>query len=163
MLNDAFDSAILPSGIPTFKNCEDLFIAPNEMPLQLNQLDLELAQVVLVGLFRNRRLGSARFRSIGFLRVFQSYSPKKNGSGNLIKIRVQPIIFTLKIQVVPCVIEHSALLGKKNAARNRSVLDFNYIRATRDAARHSNCSHWVLLIQRFTIQAQPHHHHQQQE
>jgi hypothetical protein len=48
---DALDRAVLPGGVPAFEDDQDFVIAPNEMPLQLNQFDLELVQDVLVGLF----------------------------------------------------------------------------------------------------------------
>lgn len=51
MLDDALDRAVLTGGVPAFEDDQDFVIAPNEMPLQLDQFDLELVQAVLVGLF----------------------------------------------------------------------------------------------------------------
>ena len=55
MLDDAFDRAVLARSIPALQDDQDLVIAFDEMALQLDQFDLEFAQALLVGFFRDRR------------------------------------------------------------------------------------------------------------
>src|SRR5450756_2531879 len=51
MLDNALDRAVLAGRIPALQDDQDLVIAFDEVPLQLDQFDLEFAQAVLVGLF----------------------------------------------------------------------------------------------------------------
>ena len=61
VLDNALDRAVLAGRIPALQDDQDLVIAFDEVPLQLDQFDLEFAQAVLVGSFSNPR---ARARSI---------------------------------------------------------------------------------------------------
>src|ERR1035437_252919 len=54
MLDNALDRAIFAGCIPTLQDDQYLVIAFDEVPLQLDQFDLELVEAVPVGLFRNR-------------------------------------------------------------------------------------------------------------
>ena len=54
MLDNAFDRAVLPRCVPTLQDDQNLVVALDEVPLQLDQFDLELVQGVLIDLFRDR-------------------------------------------------------------------------------------------------------------
>ena len=52
MLDNALDRAVLAGRIPSLQDDQDFVIAFDEMPLQPDKFDLELAQLVLVALLR---------------------------------------------------------------------------------------------------------------
>jgi hypothetical protein len=67
MLHKPLNDTVLSGGVPTFQDDEDLVIALDKVALELDELDLQVVQVVLIGLLCDRGLTPARIWFSAFL------------------------------------------------------------------------------------------------